>query len=63
MISNQWVGLMSAFIPDCVKSHEWRMWEYRNLHIGINRRYGIKNAYEFTKLTVGTYELIRRYAR
>jgi len=61
MKNNQWLGLASVYLPDCIKSHNWRMWEYRNLHHGINRLLGIKDAYGTTKLLVGNYELFRRY--
>ena len=57
-----WLVLASDFLPMQIKPHAWCMWEYRTLHKGMLRIYGVEFAHESTKTLIGNYQrLWRRY--
>lgn len=60
MINNAWIALASDFIPDSIKSHQWRMWEYRTLYLGIRKKYGIQWSYELMRILLDNYQLFQR---
>lgn len=60
IINNGWIALASDFIPDSIKSHQWRMWEYRALYLGIREKYDIQWSYELMRVFLDNYQLFRR---
>lgn len=60
MINNTWIALASEFIPDGIKSHQWRMWEYGTLYLGIRKKYGIQWSYELMRIFLDNYQLFQR---
>lgn len=59
----QWVGLASDLIPRQLKTHRWRMWEYRTLHSGMVEIRGLDFAYSMTKVLLSNYQLFESIKR